>query len=194
MKEKHEKHGETVPWFSHVFVCEILRELNFTLSCLHSSYNAGELSEVGLKIKSMFNAQVVTKTANALWIIICSVEDGKDWPYWEYCNNKTGLLQCHRITHSCLILIQVAKITTKLKRLTEMDKLSTTKRARFSALENWFQAHLGSHILFFSFQIRGWLQGETGSGMILLILQKHKIRTRNLFLVKHFVIKTSDKK
>jgi len=41
-----------------------------------------------------------------------------------------------RITHSCLILIHVAKITTKLKRLTEIEKLSTTKRARSSALEN----------------------------------------------------------
>ena len=48
------------------FVCEILKELHFTLSCLHLYYNAGELSEAGLKINSMFNAQVVTKIANAL--------------------------------------------------------------------------------------------------------------------------------
>lgn len=63
------------------------------------------------------------------------------------------------LTHSCLILIQVARIMIKLNKLTEIDKLSTTFKAKSSADVNITHVHGGSHILLFLFNMRGWLHG-----------------------------------
>lgn len=65
----------------------------------------------------------------------------------------------YSLTHSCLILIHVARIMIKLNKLTEIDKLSTTCSANFSAEVNITHGHGGSHIFDFLFNISGWLHG-----------------------------------
>ena len=64
-------------------------------------------------------------------------------------HNKKKLLFCIsdsntvNSTHSCLILIQVARIMIKLNKLTEIDKLSTTFKAKFSVDVNVTHVHGG---------------------------------------------------